>query len=173
MGAVLRAAVAAVVVSLAIPALVGCTGGEPPAVAVIASPAASLGPTMSATGPAVPGGAPVVVPPGAPPICVALASSAAIRAIPDAVAAMTGTGSDTGASALRAAASDMRVLAAQDSTTVAVRLRAAADALDRLAAGGIADSEAVAKAVSALSDLGEEVQTLCQFPVGSPAPSAS
>lgn len=163
-----RAPIRLVVVVIASVALSACTPDT-----VTRSPAApSLGPTVGVASPgvAVPGGVAVVVPPGSPQVCAALARSAAIRDLGQALADIADPQLATGAAqTLRQAATDLTVLAdEQADAPLATAMQEASGALDQLAESPqiVTDPDAAAAPAAALSRLGEEVQRVCDLPVG-------
>jgi hypothetical protein len=120
--------------------------------------------------PVVPGGAPVVVSPGSPPVCAALAASAPIRNLGLALDKMALDDVDGAAgvraAGVRAAAADARAIAGDAGGDVAEALAAFADALENLAQTGLADADAASRLRSGFEAASEEVQALCHFPVG-------
>jgi hypothetical protein len=99
---------------------------------------------------------------------VTIAKSSALTGLNgelDAMAAAGGSAPDA-AAALQGSATELRGLASGTQGMLANDLRNTADALDQLAQKGIADETAVQSLVTALDDLGAEVQAQCDFPLG-------
>jgi len=156
-GAVTRRphSVVVIVVGLVIVALTGC------------SHKAHRSDPSTASSEAVPGGAAVVVPPGSPPICSALAGAAAVRDLGNAAhkfASSDESALDT--SPLTAAAQQLRTLSGQATGQLRTRLIDTADALDELTKAGPSDQDATTAASQTIVRLGDEVQSVCRFPVG-------
>jgi hypothetical protein len=120
---------------------------------------------------AVPGGAEITVPAGSPPICAALARSAALRSLGLALVDLSdpqlaADATDT----VRRAATDLIVLAEEADANFAAEMRQAADALEEMAerglTGTVPERDAAGDPAMSLHRLGEEVQRVCDLPVG-------
>jgi hypothetical protein len=114
---------------------------------------------------AVPGGAADVAPSGSPKVCTQLADSSAIHDLGASLTAMASQPTATARTQLKAASVSLRELASH-SGELDRALIAVGTNLEALASANTpADSELVA-VESSLSELGEEVQGVCHFPVG-------
>jgi len=126
------------------------------------------GGSSSLSDPVVPDGAALTVKAGSPAICGQLVHSAALRDLATDLTGLTQSPPSSQAVAgLRAAAGQLRSLAKHTSgTPLQGDLSATASALSGLSAQGIQSSSAITAVNSTLTQLGEEVQSQCNFPVG-------
>ncbi len=126
------------------------------------------GGASSLSDPVVPGGAALTVKAGSPAICGQLVHSAALRGLAtDLTGLAQSPPSSQAVEGLRSAGGELRSLAAHaPGTPLQTDLAATASALVGLSGEGIQNASAITAVNSALTQLGEEVQSQCKFPVG-------
>jgi hypothetical protein len=126
------------------------------------------GGASSLSDPVVPGGAALNVKAGSPAICGQLVHSAALRGLATDLTGLTQSPpSSQAVEGLRSAAGELRSLAAHaPGTPLQADLTATASALAGLSAEGIQSSSAITAVNATLTQLGEEVESQCDFPLG-------
>jgi hypothetical protein len=124
--------------------------------------------SSSSSDPVVPGGAALTSKAGSPAICSQLVQSAALR---DLASDLTGLAqsppSSQAVEGLRSTSDELRSLAAHaPGTALRADLTETASALAGLSAQGVESGSAITAVNNALTQLGMEVQSQCDFPVG-------
>jgi len=124
--------------------------------------------SSSLSDPVVPGGAALTVKAGSPAICSQLVHSAALRGLSTNLTGLAQSPpSGQAVEGLRSAAAELRSLATHAAgTPLQADLAASASALAALSAQGIQNASAITAVNSTITQLGEEVQSQCDFPVG-------
>ena len=125
------------------------------------------GGSSSLGAPVVPGGAALTVKAGTPPLCNQLVHAAAIRGLATDLTGLTQSPpAPQAVQGLRTAGGDLRALANRARGALQADLVAAASALDGMREQGIGSAAAVTTVNNTLTQLGGEVQSQCDFPVG-------
>ena len=96
-------------------------------------------------------------------VCTSIANDEALRSLPSAMSQLFGLNAGAAKASVRIAITRMEEISQDADEPLSSKLKNAADMLDILVSAQTPTEEMVDNAVSALTDLSDEVQTLCEF----------